>query len=112
MTVLVLARNFDPTADAVVTALAERQVPVFRTNLAAFPRHLRLDAWLRGGRWTGHLGNDHHSVALEDIRSIWHRNPGRYVFEEVAARRAAGVLLHRSEARVGRGTRVAGRAVG
>jgi ATP-grasp ribosomal peptide maturase len=82
MTVLVLARDFDPTADAVVTALAQRWVPVFRTDLAAFPRHLRLDARLRGGRWTGHLANDHHSVALDDIRSIWHRHPGRYVFDE------------------------------
>jgi ATP-grasp ribosomal peptide maturase len=82
MTVLVLARDFDPTADAVVAALAGRQVPVFRTDLAAFPRRLRLDARLRRGRWTGHLGNDHHVVALEDIRSIWQRNPGRYVFDE------------------------------
>jgi ATP-grasp ribosomal peptide maturase len=82
MTVLVLARNFDPTADAVVAALVDRQVPVFRTDLAAFPRHLWLDARLRSGRWTGRLGNEHHSVALEEIRSIWHRNPGRYVFDE------------------------------
>ncbi|MGB6161737.1 MAG: ATP-grasp ribosomal peptide maturase [Pseudonocardiaceae bacterium] len=82
MTVLVLARNFDPTADAVVSALADRRVPVFRTDLAAFPRHLRLDARWQSGRWTGRLSNEHHSVALEDIRSIWQRNPGRYVFDE------------------------------
>ncbi len=82
MTVLVLAREFDPTADAVVAALAERDVPVFRTDLAAFPRQLRLDARLRGGRWTGRLWNEHRSVALEEVRSIWHRNPGAYRFDE------------------------------
>lgn len=37
MTVLILAREFDPTADAVVQALAERHVPVFRTDLSDFP---------------------------------------------------------------------------
>lgn len=82
MTVLVLAREFDPTADAVVTALAERQIPVFRTDLAAFPRHLRLDACLRDGRWAGRLWNEHRSVTLEEIRSIWNRNPSTYRFDD------------------------------
>jgi ATP-grasp ribosomal peptide maturase len=101
MTVLVLARNFDPTADAVVTALAEQRVPVFRTDLAAFPRHLRLDARLQGGHWTGHLANAHHSVALEDIRSIWHRHPGRYEFDESLP--AAQQEFCYTEARLGLG---------
>ena len=82
MTVLVLAREFDPTADAVVTALAERGVPVFRTDLAAFPTQLWLDARLRGGRWTGRLWNAHHAVALEEIRSIWNRGPRTYRFPD------------------------------
>jgi hypothetical protein len=37
VTVLILAQEFDPTADAVVGALARRQVPVFRTDLSDFP---------------------------------------------------------------------------
>lgn len=82
MTVLVLAREFDPTADAVVTALNERGVPVFRTDLAAFPAHLSLDARLTGGRWTGWLRNAHHAVALEEIRSIWNRGPRTYRFDD------------------------------
>ncbi len=82
MTVLVVARDFDPTVDAVVQDLTDRHVPVFRTDLADFPRRLRLDAQFRSGRWTGRLWNDHHSVALEEIRSIWNRNPSRYVFGE------------------------------
>ncbi|MET9260524.1 MvdC/MvdD family ATP grasp protein [Amycolatopsis sp. NPDC004079] len=82
MTVLVLARDFDPTADAVVTALADRGVPVFRTDLAAFPSRLRMNARLRSGRWTGRLWNDHHEVRLEDVRSIWNRGPRTYHFDD------------------------------
>lgn len=82
MTVLVLAREFDPTADAVLTELAQRGVPVFRTDLAAFPQELRLDARLCGSQWTGRLWNAHHAVALEEIRSIWNRGPRTYRFAD------------------------------
>lgn len=83
MTVLILAQEFDPTADAVVMALARRQAPVFRTDLAAFPRQLRLDARLRTGRWIGRLWNENRSVAVEDIRSVWNRNPRGYDIDGV-----------------------------
>lgn len=80
MTVLVLAREFDPTADAVVKILADRRVPAFRADLSEFPTRLRLDAHLdRAGRLTGRLWNDHRSVRLENIRSVWNRNPSTYV---------------------------------
>jgi hypothetical protein len=83
VTVLILARDFDPTVDAVVQALtAPRQVPVFRTDLVDFPRHLRMDARLRSVRWVGRLWNEHRWVDLEDVRSIWNRNPSSYVFDE------------------------------
>ena len=49
MTVLVLARNFDPTADAAMAAWLKHQVPVLRTDLAAFPRQLRRDAGCSSG---------------------------------------------------------------
>ncbi|MGH3918018.1 MAG: ATP-grasp ribosomal peptide maturase [Pseudonocardiaceae bacterium] len=80
MTVLILAREFDPTADAVVGALGQRQVPVFRTDLSDFPSRLRLDAQLRGGRWSGRLWTDHREVELGGVRSIWNRNPSTYAF--------------------------------
>lgn len=80
LTVLVLAREFDPTADAVMHALATQQVPVLRTDLSAFPTELRLDAELRDGRWHGWLFNDHHAADLERVRSIWYRNPSTYAF--------------------------------
>lgn len=77
---LVLAREFDPTADAVVGALVERQVPVFRVDLSDFPSRLRLGAELRDGRWSGRLWTDHREVELDDVRSIWNRNPSSYAF--------------------------------
>ncbi|MGH3793556.1 MAG: ATP-grasp ribosomal peptide maturase [Pseudonocardiaceae bacterium] len=80
MTVLILAREFDPTADAVVQSLADREVPVFRTDLSDFPSRLCLNAELRDGSWSGWLWNDHREVRLVDVRSIWNRNPSTYVF--------------------------------
>ncbi len=59
MTVLILAREFDPTADAVVDVLAQRQVPVFRIDLCDFPRWLGLEAELREGRSSGRLWTTH-----------------------------------------------------
>jgi ATP-grasp ribosomal peptide maturase len=80
MTVLILAREFDPTADAVVENLTARNVPVFRTDLSDFPTRLRLDAELRWGKWRGKLWNDHREVELDGLRSIWLRDPSTYCF--------------------------------
>jgi hypothetical protein len=80
VTVLIFARDFDPTADAVVEALADLQVPVFRTDLSDFPSRLRLEAELRDGWWSGRLWTDHHEVKLDGVRSIWNRNPSSYAF--------------------------------
>lgn len=80
MTVLILAREFDPTADAVVAELDRRDVAVFRTDLCDFPTRLRLRAELADGRWSGMLSTEHREVELDAIRSIWHRSPSTYVF--------------------------------
>lgn len=78
MSVLVLARDFDPTADAVVERLSAEGVEVLRTDLADFPQRLQLDARLRDGRWSGRVSTEHHSVTLEGLRSVWYRNPSAY----------------------------------
>lgn len=41
MTVLILAREFDPTADAVVQALAERMLQAVGTDNQEFARPMR-----------------------------------------------------------------------
>ena len=55
MTVLVLARGVDPQVDRVVEELTLRGVPVFRTDLVAFPQSLTLEpkALCRSFRWPG-----------------------------------------------------------
>jgi ATP-grasp ribosomal peptide maturase len=78
MTVLVLAAESDPTADRVVAALHERDVPHVRFDTAWFPQRASIDAELRHGRWTGTLRVSGRSVALEELRSIWYRSPGGF----------------------------------
>lgn len=82
MTVLVLARDLDPSADRVVKALGERGVPVFRTDLAAFPQALTLDARLGEHGWDGILATEHRQVRLREIRSVWYRQPSHFVLPE------------------------------
>lgn len=78
MTVLILGRDLDPSADRLVEALGERDVPVFRTDLAAFPQALTLDARLGPDGWDVVLATEHREVRLSDIRSVWYRHPSHF----------------------------------
>lgn len=80
MSVLVLADERDPSADAMVLELQERGVEVNRLDTAWFPAQLSLSARLRGGRWAGHLRTEHRTVELEAIQAIWYRSPKAYRF--------------------------------
>ncbi len=80
MTVLILASDRDISADRMVRALADRGVPVFRTDLSRFPQQLVLDAELRDGRWTGRLTTPYREMRLEELRSVWYRNPSSFHF--------------------------------
>ncbi|MFN2494444.1 MAG: ATP-grasp ribosomal peptide maturase [Pseudonocardiaceae bacterium] len=82
MTVLVLARDLDSAVDRVVEALGERGVPVFRTDLAAFPQTLSLQARLGPQGWDGVLTTEHRQVRLSEIRSVWYRHPSHFVLPE------------------------------
>lgn len=75
---LILARELDPSVDRVVEALGERNVSVFRTDLAAFPRGLTLDARLGPEGWDGVLATPHREVRLREIRSVWYRHPSHF----------------------------------
>jgi ATP-grasp ribosomal peptide maturase len=86
MTVLVLAREVDPHVDRVVEELTFRDVPVFRTDLAAFPQSLTLDSRLGPDGWDGELANGYRSVRLKDIRSVWYRHPSHFDFPEGMSR--------------------------
>ena len=80
MTVLILADEFDPSADQMVLQLEERAVPVCRIDTAWFPSRLSVDAQFRGGRWAGSLRTPGRVVRLEKIRSVWYRSPTAFRF--------------------------------
>ncbi|MGH3547446.1 MAG: hypothetical protein ACRDQU_04845, partial [Pseudonocardiaceae bacterium] len=55
MTVLILASEFDVSADQMILALRSREVPVCRVDTRWFPTQLSIDAQLGDGRWRGWL---------------------------------------------------------
>lgn len=77
--VLVVAEELDATADLVVAALAEREVPVIRFDLADFPQHITLAATHTGhaAGWQGTLrATAGRSTRLEEVRAVYYRRPG------------------------------------
>ncbi|RZS40887.1 ATP-grasp ribosomal peptide maturase [Herbihabitans rhizosphaerae] len=80
MTVVIFAQEADAPVDAVVRELTRRDAPVFRADTSWFPNRLVLDAELIGGTWSGWLRTSHRSVALQEIRSIWYRDPSAFQF--------------------------------
>jgi len=78
MTVLILARDLDSQVDRLVQALNEREVSVFRTDLAAFPLTLTLDARLGPAGWDGMLATEHRQVRLSEVRSVLYRHPSHF----------------------------------
>jgi hypothetical protein len=86
MTVLVLAEDYDPTADRVVKTLNDRGVPVFRADLSWFPHKLTLGAELSGGRWVGILRAPERETKLAGLRSVWYRSPTTFSFPATMSR--------------------------
>jgi ATP-grasp ribosomal peptide maturase len=102
VTVLILAGDIDPTADAMVTALTARNSEVFRLNTAWFPTQVRLTARTCGsGRWAGTLTTPHGTVDLREVDAVWYRSPEAYRMpEEMSPAEAAHA---RVEAKYGLG---------
>ncbi|AOS65602.1 ATP-grasp ribosomal peptide maturase [Actinoalloteichus hymeniacidonis] len=78
--VLVITKDFDPTADDVVTRLTDLRVPVMRFDLADFPIQLAVSGCIGPGarRWSGRIRGSHRSVGVEDIGAVWYRKPSRF----------------------------------
>jgi ATP-grasp ribosomal peptide maturase len=76
VSVLVLAADFDLTADRLVLALLDRGAAVHRINTRWFPSRLSLAASLgQDGRWAGTLTHEHRSVELESVSAVYYRSP-------------------------------------
>jgi hypothetical protein len=76
----VLTAPEDPTADAVITGICRRGVPMARFDLGAFPLDLQLAATHYGHRWSGRLTDHDTSVELDDVCSVYYRRPSRFTF--------------------------------
>ncbi|GAA0981264.1 MULTISPECIES: ATP-grasp ribosomal peptide maturase [Nocardiopsidaceae] len=76
MTVLVLTRPLDPTADLVIHELHRSGTPVLRCDPGDFPGTLELEARISTtGAVTGTLRTQEREVDLAEIRSVYHRRP-------------------------------------
>ncbi|MFJ1994127.1 ATP-grasp ribosomal peptide maturase [Streptomyces asiaticus] len=77
MTVLVLTRPTDATADLVIAELNERGVPVHRLDPGDFPEALTVAARIGPDRtpWPGVLRGQHRDLSLADVRSVYYRRP-------------------------------------
>ncbi|MDI2032010.1 ATP-grasp ribosomal peptide maturase [Saccharopolyspora sp. TS4A08] len=80
MSILLLAAEDDPSADAMVRTLTGRQAAVHRIDTAWFPRQLTLAAELTRGRWGGTLATPHRTIDLGEVSAIWYRSPRAYEF--------------------------------
>jgi ATP-grasp ribosomal peptide maturase len=78
VSVLILARDFDPTADRMVSVLGERGVEVFRVNTAWFPTRVQVSVELRDTRWCGVLTTPRGGLDLEGVHAVWYRSPEAY----------------------------------
>jgi ATP-grasp ribosomal peptide maturase len=78
VSVLILARDFDPSADRMVSVLGDRGVEVWRVNTAWFPTRVQVSVQLRDGHWRGVLTIPHGRLDLDGVHAVWYRCPEAY----------------------------------
>ncbi|MFF5126625.1 MvdC/MvdD family ATP grasp protein [Streptomyces syringium] len=80
MTVLVLTRPEDATADLVIAELNERRVPVWRLDPGDFPGNLSVSARLgaESPNWCGTVQGQHRGTSLDRVRSVYYRRPSPF----------------------------------
>ncbi|RCH66990.1 ATP-grasp ribosomal peptide maturase [Streptomyces sp. SDr-06] len=77
--VLVSTEYEDPTADAVITELNRRRVPVLRLDPGKdFPESVVLAAHLGPQGWGGTLTYAGRTIDLGNVRALYHRRPSPY----------------------------------
>jgi glutathione synthase/RimK-type ligase-like ATP-grasp enzyme len=78
--VLIITNDHDEHADAVISELNAREVPVFRFHPEEFPHASSVSIDIRDGRVQGEIRSGPHSVALDDVCAAWYRR-ARNLFE-------------------------------
>ncbi len=83
--VMVITSAEDVTANLVIEALNERQVPVTRVDPADVGTRLLFSAGLGEGatHWSGRLRTSSRDIALEHVRAVYYRRPSSWRFEEL-----------------------------
>lgn len=81
MTVLILTRQFDPTADWVIEELNRRRAPVLRFDIADFPMNTEFTATL-DTEWAGAFRVGHRSLDLSRVSGIYYRRPLPFTFPD------------------------------
>ncbi|MFD4241534.1 ATP-grasp ribosomal peptide maturase [Streptomyces sp. NPDC058525] len=107
-TILVLTALEDVTADLVISALNEREVPVVRADPADIGAGLSCGARIGGGAaaWGGRLATGSREVELGEVAAVYYRRPTPYAaryghlpaqqrdFCTAEARHGLGGILH------------------
>ncbi|MFE7115683.1 ATP-grasp ribosomal peptide maturase [Streptomyces sp. NPDC057654] len=72
----------DPTADLVIAALHDRDVPVVRLDSGDFPATLSCSAYIGGDttRWSGSVATPTRVAELGDVRALYYRRPSGFAF--------------------------------
>lgn len=73
--ILIVTNKMDLTADMVILALKERDIPYTRFNTEDFPQKAKLIWKLTAGDIDGCLELPHKRVQLSSIKSVWFRRP-------------------------------------
>ncbi|MEU8803019.1 MvdC/MvdD family ATP grasp protein [Spirillospora sp. NPDC048819] len=85
---LVVTSLEDVTADLVITALNRRDIPVVRLDPADIRDGLTFAARIEGGDggWAGPLRTGTRHLDLDRVRSVYHRRPGVWRFDDLERR--------------------------
>ena len=97
--VLVLTTEEDVTADIVIQAMLERDVPVVKFDTGTFPAEAEVTVTAKDGLFAAILTTATDEVDLQSLRSVWYRRPTEFSFE--AGMEADTVPFARAEARQG-----------
>ncbi|MFL4491733.1 ATP-grasp ribosomal peptide maturase [Streptomyces sp. VTCC 41912] len=103
MTVLVLTRALDSTADLVISELADRDVPVVRMDPGDFPERLGASARISSElpSWAGKLRGQHRDLVLDQVRAVYYRRPSPVRVEAGLSAQAARWATAEAAAGVG-----------
>ncbi len=80
--IVIVTDEFDPHADRLILTLRAMGHEPLRIHPADFPSRSHVSFLLQQDQWSGYIQTQTHTIALEEIRSIWWRKPTPYQIPE------------------------------